>query len=254
MTLYPIRRFAYIAVSAVVLTGCTVAEDMRHGFRPLAAENGLMVFDAPAFDGTEPVRVMYADHRQREEYVRFQGGGAQAEVVYLSIRKWHNPRTVLNGVAGLDGMHESWNFLKGRPHEEQEAVAWETDLTKIWYKTFGLSGSKRTCMGFRAEWDENYWDRESRPTRALFGYYCAKPGTEISTVEAGMLMDGLGIRGVSQRQTGRPTDVTAIPETPTQQELAALARGGDGGVGAVRFPMLLAWTFSPDGGGVIIVP
>lgn len=132
MTLFPVRGFAYIAVGLLFLAGCAAPEDRRHGFRPLAAENGLMVFEAPAFDGTEPVRVMYADHRQREEYVRFQGGGAQAEVVYLSIRRWHNPRTVLNGVAGLDGMHKSWNFLKGRPREEQEAVARETDLTKIW--------------------------------------------------------------------------------------------------------------------------
>lgn len=249
------HRLAVCAAAVLFVAGCAVPEDRRHGYRPLAAEDGLIAFDAPAFAGRQPTRVLYADRRQREEYARFQGGGAQAEVVYLSIRTWHNPRSVLNGVAGLDGMLETWSYLDGRLGQAQEAVAWQTDLTKIWFRTFRLSGSNRTCLGFRGEWDFHAWDRLYRPTRAMFGYYCAKPGADITTAEAGTLMDGLGIGGVSRRLSGQPVTITAIPDLPTQQQLAALVRSrGGGSLGTAQFPLRLATTFSPDGGSDPVVP
>jgi hypothetical protein len=250
-----VRRLAVCAAAVLIVAGCTVPEDRRHGYRPLPAEDGLIAFDAPAFAGRQPTRVLYADRRQREEYARFQGGGAQAEVVYLSIRTWHNPRSVLDGVAGLDGMLETWSYLDGRLRQAQEAVAWQTDLAKIWFRTFRLSGSSRACMGFRGEWNFHAWDRLYRPTHAVFGYYCAMPGADITTAEAGTLMDGLGILGINRRLSGQSVDIAAIPDEPTQRDLAALVQSrGGGSLGASQFPFRLATTFSPDGGGVIVVP
>jgi len=248
------RRFSLFA-AALVVAGCAVPADWRHGYRPLSTEDGLIAFDAPAFTSRQPARVLFADRLQREEYARFQGGGAQAEIIYLSIRRHLSPRAVLNGVPGLDGMLESWRYLGGRLGEAHEAAARNTEWFKVWYKTFHLSGSGRACMGFRAEWDNNSWDRLNRPTQAVFGYYCAKPGMDISMADAGALVEGFGIRGVTQRLSGQSVAITAVPPSPSQVELAALAQASRGGsLGASQFPLRWATIFSPDGGSDTVVP
>ncbi len=76
------------AVSMAVLGGCAVSDHPRPTIERVAAGEERVVFAADVFRGTTPERVKFTDIWQREEYVLFRGGGAQAARATRKTDPW----------------------------------------------------------------------------------------------------------------------------------------------------------------------
>jgi len=170
---------------------------------PKAAElppgNGLILFAADTVGNTPKRRVQYADNEQRVDYALYQGGGAQAEFIYMETPyslwvAFEFPYTIRDKV-------EAWKFSKGQAMEWDEAVRIRTALGQVFYRPYRLTGMNRSCFGMSGEWDPAVEDPKQRPERIMFGYYCAPPGKTLSEKEILTLVDRIGLKGTTVRAT-----------------------------------------------------
>ena len=81
-------RIHAAAVAMAVLGGCAVSDYQRPTIERVAAGEERVVFAADVFRGTTPERVKFTDIWQREEYVLFRGGGAQAARATRKTDPW----------------------------------------------------------------------------------------------------------------------------------------------------------------------
>ncbi len=141
--------------------------------------------------------MQYADNEQRVDYALYQGGGAQAEFIYMETLYNHFvafefPYTIRDKV-------EAWKFSKGQVMEWDEAVRIRTALGQVFYRPYRLTGMNRSCFGMTGEWDIAVEDPDLRPERIMFGYYCAPPGKTLSEKEILTLVDRIGLKGNTVR-------------------------------------------------------
>ncbi len=171
------------------LTGPKAAE--------LPPEHGLILFATDTVGNTPKRRVQYADNEQRVDYALYQGGGAQAEFIYMETLYNHFvafefPYTIRDKV-------EAWKFSKGQAIDWDEAVLIRTALGQLFYRPYRLTGMNRSCFGMTGEWDTAQRDPDQRPERIMFGYYCAPPGKTLSEKEILTLVDRIGLKGDTVR-------------------------------------------------------
>ncbi len=170
---------------------------------PKAAElppgNGLILFAADTVGNTPKRRVQYADNEQRVDYALYRGGSAQAEFIYMETPyslwvAFDFPYTIRDKV-------ETWKFSKGQAIDWGKAVLIRTALGQIFYRPYRLTGMDRSCLGMSGEWDMAVEDPELRSERIMFGYYCAPPGKALGVDETLALLDRIGLKGTTVRDT-----------------------------------------------------
>ena len=247
MNIPRIRLAALLLVAAGTLSACADLPFRLPGERAavLPPEKGLVVFKADAV-GDKPVRrIQYSDNWQRVDYALFQGAGAQAEFIYMDrpmndMIVFRFPFTIADKVA-------TWNFSKGQPARFDEAVFIRTKIGYVFYRPYRLTAIDRQCFGVSGEWDRAQDDPDLKFTRILFGYYCAAPGQALANEKMLSLIDGIGIRGVTEPGAADPVsgfhaDVEANFAGPqrTMQAIGEAQGAGDAGAGIAEFPFRYA--------------
>jgi len=238
---------ALLAATSVLAAGCAEFRLPPPGTVVVPPDQARIVFDADAFASTTPVRVRYSDLWQSEEYARFQGRGAQAEVIYARID--YAERVALDYNMLIEDMVETWNYNKGRAKTWGKAEGTRTPLSRFWYRPYALRDKNQSCVGFTT--DGNVEPQDPRYQRwALFGYYCAAPGETLTKAQMEQVVSSVGVLGVSKPRWKAETEAAKAGaprpgETPGDPVQIARA---DGEAGNPKFPFLFARWISPSEG------
>ena len=202
-------------------------------------DSAYVLFTAPAFKDSQSKHVVFTDMWQHEEYVLFEGDGAQAEIIYVAANE--RDTIALDYSYPVVPMVETWNIARKHPIVWGEKGQTGAPLGAYFYRQFQLSDVGRDCVGFFTEWDLKDDDPQLRNGKALFGYYCEKPGVRLSRNQVFGLLDNIWIRGITARY-----DVRFQPVAPTggalagQQGALAFAKHGTGDTGNANFPFDIA--------------
>ncbi len=216
---------ALIGASAMVLAACKKASN-----RTVATPQGEghVIFESEVFTETVPTRVGWVNTWQEEEYSRFAGKGAQAEVIYSVADE--RDSVVLDFVMTLDRVIGTWHTASSLGEKGNA----ETPLGTFQYQHFTQAG--RPCVGFLNEWDYRSGDRQLRPAKVLFGYYCGKSGPSLGRKHVASLLSDIWIRDIDR------IDFRFTPRL----SLASSARAGN--VGNLQFPYARADRFTDADG------
>ncbi len=193
-----IPNFAILTLAAATLAACnttsaTVVSTPR--------DKGLIIFESDEFAQTTPKRVTFVDSWQEEEYVRFDGGGAQSEIIYAVADE--RDSVVLDLKLTLANSIGTWRANSGVRLGKKGSF--EAPLGTFDYQLYRQNGSNRHCVGFLNEWDYRAGDPETRPAKTLFGYYCAKTGTQLDKRRVTGLLIDIWIDGINR------TDIRFTP-------------------------------------------
>jgi hypothetical protein len=241
---------ALFAATSILAAGCAEYRLPPPAIVHVPPDQARIVFDADAFASTTPVRVRYSDFWQSEEYARFQGRGAQAEVIQAQID--YRERVALDYNLVIEDMVETWNYNKGRAKTWGKAEGTRTPLSRFWYRPYALKDKNQSCVGFTT--DGNLEPNDPKYQRwALFGYYCAAPGETLTKAQMEQLVNSVGILGVSKPRwkaevEAAKTGVPRIGDAPGDPVQIARAGTAGGEAGNPRFPFLFARWISPSEG------
>lgn len=230
---------AAILLFSGLLAGCQTTGAVYPAVNWAGTNSALVLFTAPAFKDAPSKHVVFTDRWQHEEYVLFEGDGAQAELIYIAANERDTIAPDYN--LPLVPMVQTWNIARKHPITWGEKGQTGAPLGAYFYQHFRLSDVGRDCVGFFTEWDLKDDDPQLRNGKALFGYYCEKPGNAIGETQIYALLDNIWIRGITAR-----SDVRFQPVAPTggsfagQQGALAFAKHGRGLSGNVNFPFDLA--------------
>jgi len=250
----PMRDALSLVSVAFVATACTVSDSARTGLRPGDESSGVIVWASGGSNIAASDRVIYADPIQREEYAHFETDGMRAEVVYITTKDLHNQNVALDHWLTLDAVITGWNHVRNDRAKLGEAFRADAGWIKLWAKPFSLTNANRECAGFSTEWDRPSDDPEMRPSKALMGYFCQPAGKALSTAAIEATLSGLAIRGINVNKRETATTIAALPEEPSQSELAIRANGSgvDAGKGNPDFPFAMGVVY-PTGDSCISV-
>jgi len=224
---------------SAALTGCQTTGATYPTISWAGTESAYVQFTATAFENTPSKHVVFTDVWQHEEYVLFEGGGAQAEIIYVAANE--RDTIALDYSYPVVPMVQTWNIARKHPIAWGEKGQTGAPLGAYFYRHFRLNDVGRDCVGFFTEWDLKDDDPQLRNGKALFGYYCEKPGIALSQKQVFGLLDNIWIRGITARY-----DVRFQPVAPTggplagQQGALAFAKYGTGDTGNVNFPFDIA--------------
>ena len=211
----------------------------------LPADKGLIVFYADGLDKAPAKRVQYSDNEQRVDYALYKGNARRAEFIYME-RPYFSVSVSFYFPFTIRDMVETWNFSKGQAVEWEEAVQLRTKLGMIFYRPYRLLGADRRCFGMSGEWDSDGEDPDQYPLRVMFGYYCAGPGDKLPAKDIFALLDGIGLRGVTERAANY-----ADPVLNFHRDVAAHYGGPEGGARALE---LAQGTATSDTAGIAEFP
>ncbi len=197
-------------------------------------DKGLVIFEANEFAKTTPKRVTFVDVWQEEEYVRFDGNGAQSEIIYAVADE--RDSVVLDLKLTVAKSIGTWQANSAVTFGEKGRT--RAPLGTFDYQMYTRDGGNRHCVGFMNEWDYRAGDPQLRPAKALFGYYCAKPGTELNKSQATSLISEIWIDGIER------IDYRFTPRLT----LANRSGGGTTATGNTGFPYATADLFQDADG------
>jgi hypothetical protein len=233
----PMKRIIAIAL-ALILVGCegipipgfsTAAEDIV----PVPLEDARLLFDVAAFAKRPPVRAKFSDSWQREEYALFQGSYSQAEIVYIVATA---RETALAYEVGLKSMIKKWNFNAGKEILWGEEGKGFSAFGTVFFQPFAHSGNG--CFGFSAEWAIANDDPGTKPTKAVFGYYCEASKTALTTARIQSLIGAIEVSRFAGGSTASASPKSLIT-----------ARGGT--TGNPNYPFLLARGYFSEGSSFV---
>lgn len=241
-----------LAVTMVgALTACASQSPygVQSGVSAVPTGSERVIFRAPAFENAKVVRAKFLDpDHEREEYVLFQGGGAQAEILFSqTVDQFRDIVLEFNKLTSYTV--ETWNFNKGKASFAGASRQVNAPLP-LYIHEFTNTSTNQSCFGFKAEWDPAATDRFARFTRQLFGYYCAPKGTRLNAIEIEQLANEIGVRGVTEAGGFLELAATGPIHDP---QLEALVKDGSpaGQTGNAEFPFQLLRFFDSGGGGDI---
>ena len=245
----PAKLFATLVLAAALgpLVACAELPYRQPGERAaeLPADEGLIAFAAEGLDPAPARRIQYSDNEQRVEYALFKGNARRAEFIYME-RPYFSVSVSFYFPFTIRDMVETWNFSKGQAVEWEEAVQLRTKLGMIFYRPYRLLGADRRCFGMSGEWDSDGEDPDQYPLRVMFGYYCAGPGDKLPAKDIFALLDGIGLRGVTERAANY-----ADPVLNFHRDVAAHYGGPEGSARALE---LAQGTATPDKAGIAEFP
>jgi hypothetical protein len=132
----------------------------------------------------------------------------------------------------MRSMINEWNANTGHAKSWGSTGSVQAWSTSIDYQAYQLTELNRQCAGFQSKWNYQPRDPQGRPTRALFGYVCARPGV---TLTDQMIADILR----SVRIDDRPGDLLprlARASVVDQGAVAAITGRTQPGTGIAAFP------------------
>lgn len=236
-------------LSAVILAGCVNAHGQYPAVGGVAPGSESIVFSVPEFAGSTPARAQYTELWEREEYALFQGGGAQAEAVYVTATE---SEVALEYDKTIAFTVERWNFNRNQPKRWQESSRVDAPLRELFYQPYHLVGRNRDCFGFFSSWDDKVEDPDQRPASLLFGYYCAPEGQPLDLDAIETMAQNIGVRGVTERirRYRAGTQIAQAAVMPTRDETLRIARGSSpaAATGIPDFPLEIARQYQIGGG------
>jgi hypothetical protein len=200
---------------------------------------GLVRLSAPWVEDAAIRRVRYVDGTELEEYALYDGPAGRAELFYAAVTHDHY---ALADTLNIRLAIERFAFVTGRAVDIGSSGETSSGSVLIFYRPFRLESAARSCLGFKAAWDDVAYDPERRPSKLFFGYHCAAVGTS---------PDQEVIETAITRFVFAPVPEMRPAASPPEAEKAALdlargtARGGDSGI--PDFPLLLARRYQEDG-------
>lgn len=218
-----------LGFSAMALSACSSATPRIVATPP---GDGLVTFDADAFASTTPRRVGYIDIWQEEEYTKFDGDGADAEIIYSVADE--RDSIVLDFNLTLDRIIENWHPRAAGAVSLGEEGTVKAPLGSFDYRQFTLGNGNRPCVAFLNEWDYRMGDPQLRPAKVLFGYYCGKGGTVLDKDDVAGLLSEIWIKGI------RRIDYRF---TPRVRLAAAAGPGAPADASGLHFPYARADRF-----------
>lgn len=247
-------RTAVPIAFAAALGGCTLPPPSGCMSEPDAAQALVIVPDE--IMGPAARRVRFADPREFDEYVLYRGSdGERLEAVYLETRWKHGRNVVLNFFEPIDERVLGFAYNAGTQPAFQESQRLDTAFGGMWLRPYRHPVTGQQCAGFMETWDERADDPEFRPSKAIYGYYCAAQGTTdlaaanrvLSRLEAGLRTVEAGAGGPGCENAGirstRPegSDILARGK-------ASGAAGKTASAGDVHFPPVRAVPFHEHNG------
>ena len=238
-------RLAALFLAATGLSGCLTTFTPPSKISHVTPEEVLIVFDAPEFAGTAPKRAKFMDNMDLEEYARFEGGGAVAEVIYSATVPEAYFTAALDYPFTVDESVRTWNFALRHTLEWGPVDRAAADLTEFFYRPFRIVDTNRSCVGFSADWDMVVHDPDVRSRKSMFGYYCARPGEALSADRMVDLLDSIAVRGLNRRMRKKGQ----VAKMSSQAEPWQVARGQGSGseTGNAGFPYRFAEPIDQDG-------
>ena len=237
-----------IVLMSISLSGCESSRSSYPNVNWADKNTAYVLFDVTDFDGTTSKHVVYTDMWQHEEYVLFQGKGAQAEIIYSAANE--RDTIALDYDYPLGPMIRTWNIANRHPIAWGEKGEMSAPLGSYSYQHFRLTDVSRECVGFFTEWDLKDDDPKLRNGKVLFGYYCAKPGAPLTRKDVKDLLDNIWIRGLNTRLDYRFQPVAPAGGTLASSEgalnFAKLGTGGD--TGNPKFPFKMASYYQESNG------
>lgn len=160
-----------ILLAALLLSGCAALSPHLPVVDTPAPDATLLALSAPRLQEVQPRAVVYRDRWETEVYQLWRAQGAQAEAIYMQATGY---QTVLQFPRyGLAKLTRSWKLIQaeGPPRWKPQQ---HVNLRKrtVFYRRFHLSSGTRACVAFSSDWAMPPDDPQSRPAKAMFGYYC----------------------------------------------------------------------------------
>lgn len=227
-----LTKASILVTFATALAACTTAGNAVVNTK---ADQGLVLFDGGQFENVAPKRVTFVDSWQEEEYVRYDGNGTRAEIIYAVADE--RDSIVLDVKLTASRSIETWRANANGSVALGEKGNVKAPLGDFQYQLYTLNGSQ-SCVGFQTEWDQRAGDPQLRPAKALFGYYCDKPGTTLTKDRVSDVLSDLWIKGI------RRTDYRFTPR------LSLASAGGSTETGNTGFPYAMADRFVDAEGDV----
>ncbi|NKB59238.1 MAG: hypothetical protein GKS00_23185 [Alphaproteobacteria bacterium] len=223
-----LTKSSIIGAVAAALTACASAGAAVVSTSP---DQGHVLFDGGEFVATTPQRVTFVDIWQEEEYTRFEGNGTRAEIIYAVADE--RDSVVLDYKLTLPQTIKSWSANASGALSWGEKGTIRAPIGEFQYQIYTQGSGNRSCVGFSSEWDYRAGDPELRPAKALFGYYCDKPGASLNKDKVAGVLSDLWIKGI------RRTDFRFTPR------LSLASSSGTGGTttGNTGFPYVMADRF-----------
>lgn len=223
-------------MAAMGVQGAAMAQSPRIDWA--APEEGMLVNTLPEFATGSQRRVVFTDRWQHEEYALFQAGGAQSEMI-MSLA---NERDIIALEYALTVRRniDTWNI--NRNHSIQYGRSGRVDgrLGTYFYEHYALSGVNRNCVGYYTTWDEHVEDYQGRPSKAVFGYYCAAPGDKITTAKVNDIVDSVDFRAAYNYARFEPTPPKIAVAGVAGQSAVTFAKGSNANAGNANFPFDMA--------------
>ncbi|MFQ5755859.1 MAG: hypothetical protein ACE5H7_07145 [Acidiferrobacterales bacterium] len=203
-------------------------------------------FNVDVFRDTEPTVIRAYTARYNQEYLLFQGQGAQAELIYSAMNSVGEP--FFHEADALEFFpfeffkrNETWKINWNQPKDWDVETTYRSQVEDPLYGTqtftyapYRLVNSKRHCFNFETKWDEPGYDPDFSPRQVLFGYYCMPPGRALSKER----IQGL-IRSLHVRSDPVSLGMASLPmRSPNDRDPALVARGTTADTGNEEFPIL----------------
>lgn len=144
-----------------------------------------------------------------------------------------------------------WRFNQNRELSLGKSFLTENAFADFWVQPYQQADTGRQCAGFISQWEIRMDDPDLRPSKIMFGYFCAPKGTRFNDEDAERLIKSIQIRGISVPL--RVESVYALntktppPPRDTQMANMVLAQDGAGGgiAGLPDYPLLI-WRMYND--------
>ena len=100
------KLFRLLIIGSLALAGCQSVRSYQPDISWVGTEDAVVLMTAPEFENTPSRHIVFTDIWQREEYALFQGGGAQAEIIYAAADERdtvdrHNPYLPIDAEPGV---------------------------------------------------------------------------------------------------------------------------------------------------------
>ncbi len=244
-TFQTLKTLVVLTLATGALGACTFNKVDTGVFRIPAENQGRVLVEVPAFEGLEPVRVNYADLRTTEEYVLYRSQQGQAEAFFAETLPFFRERTILDFNKLAASTIPMWRFNQGQELQLGNSFPVSNDFADFWVQPYQQKDAGRQCAGFMGQWEIRMDDPDLRPSKIMFGYFCAPKGTKFNNEDAAQLVKSLQIRGISVplrvASAYALNKETPPPSRDVQTSNLVLAQDGAGGgvAGLPDFPLLI---------------
>lgn len=209
-----------------------------------APNSGMLLNNLPEFATDDRHHVIFTDRWQHEEYALFRGGGAQSEMILSLANERDN--IVLDYDITVRRNIETWNINRAHSIRYGPTGRIYNAMGTVFYQQYALTGTNRNCVGYSATWDDRIEDNEGRPSKAVFGYYCAAPGRGVTTAKVNEIIRGIGYRGVGDHVRFEPMPPKIAMVGHDGQSPISFAKGIGSDAGNSNFPFDIAVQFQEN--------